>query len=100
ERSERRILEAIRRLREPEAQRVLLPEALAVTDAMRAHLDKATTRVSVEVAGELRRWAESIGELSLIVASERPADALKHHLHAPPLPQPTPNHNATFLARP
>jgi len=89
EKTERRILEAIRRLREPEAQRVLLPEALAIADAMRAHLDKAPTGASAEVAGELRRWTESIGELSLIIGSERPADALKHALRAPLLAEVT-----------
>src|SRR5262250_2986342 len=89
EKTERRILEAIRRLREPEAQRVLLPEALAVTDAMRAHLDKAPTRVSVEVAGEL----------PLIVASERPADALKHALRAPLLAEVTSKDKESFLGR-
>src|SRR5215475_10342719 len=70
EKAERRILEAIRRLRAPEAQRVLLPEALAVAETMRAHLEKAPA--SVETAGELRRWAESVDELSLVVAADRP----------------------------
>src|SRR5499425_992245 len=89
EKTERRILEAIRRLRQPEAQRVLLPEALAIADAMRTHLDKAPTGASAEAAGELRRWAESVGELSLVVGSERPADALKHALQAPLLAEVT-----------
>src|SRR5207249_2352010 len=41
EKSERRILEAIRKLRAPEAQRVLLPEALATAEAMHNHLVKS-----------------------------------------------------------
>jgi DNA polymerase (family 10) len=83
EKSERRLLEAIRRLREPETQRVLLPEGLAVADAMRAHLARAPAVVSAEAAGDLRRWAESIDRLSLVVGSERPADTMKHALQAP-----------------
>jgi DNA polymerase (family 10) len=83
EKSERRLLEAIRRLREPETQRVLLPEALAVADAMRAHLERAPAVVSAEAAGDLRRWAESIDRLSLVVGAERPAETMKHALQAP-----------------
>src|SRR5215813_5383422 len=80
EKTERRILEAIRRLREPDAQRVLLPEAHAIADAMRAHLDKSPGAAGAEAAGELRRWTESVGELSLVVAADRPTDATKHAL--------------------
>src|SRR5215813_14404502 len=50
--------------RAPEAQRVLLPEALAIADAMRAHLDKLPGGAGAEAAGELRRWTESVGEVS------------------------------------
>src|SRR5215813_7423454 len=99
EKTERRILEAIRRLREPEAQRALLPEALGIADAIRAHLDKAHTGATAEVAGELRRWAESIGELSLIVGSERPADALKHALRAPLVTEVTSRDKESFQGR-
>src|SRR5437870_1340136 len=66
EKTERRILDAIRRMRAPEAQRVLLPEALADAAALSAHLRKAPVSASVEAAGDLRRWAESLDELSLV----------------------------------
>ncbi len=66
EKSERRILEAIRKLRAPEAQRVLLPEALATA-----------------------RWNESVDQLSLIVAADQPADTMKHALRAPLLAEVT-----------
>src|SRR5262245_39235436 len=99
EKTERRILEAIRRWREPEAQRVLLPEALAIADAMRAHLDKTPTGASAEAAGELRRWAESIGEVSLVVGSDRPAEALKHALRAPLLTEVTSRDKESFQGR-
>src|SRR5215470_3598502 len=51
EKSEQRILEAIRKLRAPEAQRVLLPEALAIAEAMTNHLGKTAGTASAEVAG-------------------------------------------------
>jgi DNA polymerase (family 10) len=99
EKTEQRILEAIRRLREPEAQRALLPEALAVADAMRAFLGKAAGAASAEVAGELRRWAESVDELSLVVASDRPADTMKDALRAPALAEVTSREKASFEGR-
>jgi len=89
EKSERRILEAIRKLREPEAQRVLLPEALATAEAMHNHLVKAPGTGTVEAAGDLRRWNESVDQLSLIVAAEHPADTMKHALRAPLLAEVT-----------
>jgi DNA polymerase (family 10) len=85
EKTERRILEAIRQMRAPEAGRVLLPEALAVADAMRAYLAKGPAPATVEAAGDLRRWAESVDELSLVVAADRPVEAMKHALSAPVL---------------
>ena len=97
EKTERRILEAIRRLRSPEAQRVLLPEALAVADAMGAHLKKAPA--AAEAAGDLRRWAESIDELSLVVAADRPSDTLKHALRAPLLADVTSRGKESFQGR-
>jgi DNA polymerase (family X) len=99
EKTEQRILESIRRLREPEAQRALLPEALAVADAMRAFLGKAAGAASAEVAGELRRWAESVDELSLVVASDRPEDTMKDSLRAPALAEVTSREKASFEGR-
>lgn len=89
EKSERRILEAIRKLRAPEAQRVLLPEALATAEAMHNHLVKAPGTGKVEAAGDLRRWNESVDQLSLIVAADQPADTMKHALRAPLLAEVT-----------
>jgi len=83
ERTERRILEAIRKLREPEAQHVLLPEALAIADAMSNHLGKTPGIVGVDAAGDLRRWYESVDRLSMVVASDRPDDTMKHAARAP-----------------
>ncbi|PYN87938.1 MAG: DNA polymerase/3'-5' exonuclease PolX [Candidatus Rokuibacteriota bacterium] len=99
EKTERRILDAIRRMRAPEAQRVLLPEALADAAALSAHLRKAPVSASVEAAGDLRRWAESLDELSLVVAADRPPDAMKHALRAPLLAEVTSRDQETFQGR-
>src|SRR6266403_2474127 len=99
EKTERRILEAIRRMRSPEAQRVLLPEALAVADAMGAHLKKGPATADAEAAGDLRRWAESIDELSLVVGADRPSDTMKLALRAPLLADVTSREKASFQGR-
>ncbi len=99
EKTERRILEAIRRLREPDAPRVLLPEALEVAGAMRVYLAKASGAAMAEIAGDLRRWAESVDELSLVVGSDRPDDAMKDALRAPVLAEVTTRDKAAFEGR-
>jgi DNA polymerase (family 10) len=99
EKTERRILAEIRRLREPEARRLLLPEALAVADAMRGFLARTSGAESAELAGELRRWTESIGQLSFVVTSDRPGDTMRDALRAPALTEVTSREKASFEGR-
>jgi DNA polymerase (family 10) len=99
DKTERRILDEIRRLREPEARRLLLPEALAAADAMRGFLARSSAAESAEVAGELRRRAESVGELSFVVTSDRPADTMRDALRAPALTGLTSREETTFEGR-
>jgi DNA polymerase (family 10) len=99
EKTERRILDAIRRLREPEAQRVLLPEALALAEAMRVYLAKASGAATAVIAGDLRRWAESVDELSLVIASDRPGDTMNDALRAPMLAEVTSRDKAAIEGR-
>ena len=99
EKTERRLLEEIRRLRAPEAQRVLLPEALAVADALRAYLAKTSGAATAEVAGELRRWAESVDQITLVVASDRPVDTMRDALRAPVLAEAVSRDKAAFEGR-
>ena len=99
EKTERRILEDIRRLREPEARRVLLPEALSAAEAMRAQLSGAVGVQAVEIAGELRRWMESVDALSLVVASDRPSDTVREARRAPLLAEVTPRDTTGFNGR-
>ena len=83
EKTERVILEHIRRRREPEARRALLPEALAAAQTMRAHLRGAPGAQAVEVAGDLRRLTESVDSLSLVVASDSQVDTMNDARQAP-----------------
>src|SRR5262249_8444287 len=99
EKTERRILAEIRRLREPEARRLLLPEALAVAEAMRGFLSRTSGAERTELAGELRRWTESIGQLSLVVTSDRPGDTMRDALRAPALTEVTSREQTSFEGR-
>ena len=58
------------------ARRVLLPEALAAAETLRAHLRGAAGAREVEIAGDLRRWTESVDALALVVASDCPRDTI------------------------
>ena len=99
EKSERRILEAIRKLQAPESRRVLLPEALAAGETMCAYLGRAPGATAAEAGGELRRRVESVDELSLVVASARPSETVKAGLRAPLLAEVTSQNRTGFEGR-
>jgi DNA polymerase (family 10) len=68
--TERRILERLDEPPRPERRGLLLPEAQALTEGVAEALGG-------EVAGDARRWADVCRELSVVVASARPADVLQ-----------------------
>src|SRR5262249_35636763 len=85
---EQRILEGIRALRSAEAagpttMRVLLPEALAMADRVLAHLRAVAGVTAAEIAGDLRRWHETVDRLVVVLASRRPETALIAALASP-----------------
>jgi DNA polymerase (family 10) len=74
ERTETRILEGVRRLRERAAERrVLLVEALAEADPLLAHLRGSPAALRVELAGSARRMRETVADVDLVAASLEPA---------------------------
>jgi DNA polymerase (family 10) len=68
---------------EPSA-RVLLSKARPVAEALAADLRGHPAAKRVEVAGSVRRWAETCKDIDLIATAEEPA-ALAEHLAANPL---------------
>jgi len=78
EKTERRILDAIRQLKVPSALSVLLPDALELSDRLVDHLRSGPAVQRAEPAGALRRWAETIDELVAVVVSPSPGAALDH----------------------
>ena len=78
---EENVLAALERLGEPgEATgRVLLSKARPVAEALAAALREHPAANRVEVAGSVRRWAETCKDIDLIATAEEPA-ALAEHL--------------------
>jgi DNA polymerase (family X) len=87
EKTEARILESIRALETalptPPASRVLLPQALDIAARVLAHLRAVPGVTAAEVAGDLRRWTETVDRLAVVLASRRPGAALDAALASP-----------------
>ncbi len=78
EKSERKILEGIERLKTA-STRVLLSDARAVGEAIVRHLEASGAAERLALAGSSRRWKETVGDLDVVAASVHPdrlSDAL------------------------
>jgi len=85
ERTEARILEGVRRLRERAAdRRFLLAEVLPEAERILADLRASPAALRVEIAGAARRMRETVADLDLVAASGDPG-ALLDRLAAYPL---------------
>jgi DNA polymerase (family 10) len=85
ERTEARILEGVRRLRERTVdRRFLLADALPEAERILAHLRASPAATRIEVAGSARRMRETVADLDLVAASRDPA-ALADRLAGYPL---------------
>ncbi len=88
EKTEQRILESIRALDTSATEtkapsRVLLPHALDVAERVLAHLRAIPGVTAAEVAGDLRRWTETVDRLVVVLASRKPDAALDGALSSP-----------------
>jgi DNA polymerase (family 10) len=89
--TERRILESIRALETapktledgPPPSRVLLPHALDVAERVLAHLRAVPGVTAADVAGDLRRWTETVDRLVVVLASRKSEAALEGALASP-----------------
>jgi DNA polymerase (family X) len=86
--TERRVLEAIRTLGaapsgDAAPSRVLLPHALDVAGRVLAHLRALPGVTAAEVAGDLRRFTETVDRLVVVLAARRPDVALEAALASP-----------------
>jgi DNA polymerase (family 10) len=83
---EENVLAGLERLGEPgeESGRVLLSTARPIADELARTLREHPAADRVEVAGSVRRWAETCKDIDLIATAEEPR-ALAEHLVASPL---------------
>jgi DNA polymerase (family X) len=82
ERTEQKILEGIRRL-ESREKRALLSDALEAGEALLAHVRASPAAARADLAGSLRRWKETVGDVDVVAASDRPEE-LSAHVRAYP----------------
>jgi DNA polymerase (family 10) len=75
--TEEQILAALERGVEID-QRVLLARALPLAEAMLADLDTCDAVVRSAYAGSMRRMRETVGDIDLLVASDRPTEVMEH----------------------
>ncbi|MEA2654806.1 MAG: polymerase [Chloroflexota bacterium] len=54
------------------SHRIVLVEALAWSSRLAAHLRELPSVVDAAVVGSLRRWVETVGDVNLLAASDRP----------------------------
>lgn len=81
-RTEENILKSIASLRQ-RTGRSLLDDARSAADAMITWLREETGCERVAVAGSLRRWRETIGDVDLLVAAAEPAPIMDTFVRAP-----------------
>ncbi|HSM93946.1 MAG TPA: DNA polymerase/3'-5' exonuclease PolX [Anaeromyxobacteraceae bacterium] len=82
EKTEQKLLDAIRRRRE-RPRRFLLSEASAIGERIVAHLRGSPAVIQCEVAGSTRRGRETVGDLDVVVASQQPGAVSAHFLALP-----------------
>ncbi len=64
-------------------ERMPLGKALPLARAIVAILKEVEAVQAIEVAGSLRRWKETIGDIDILVASSKPAKVMEAFVHLP-----------------
>ena len=83
EKTERRLLDRIRALEHPVEVRLRLDRALALAESFTAYLRTAPGVVRAEIAGALRRRAETVDRLVFVAAARTPDPVIGHALASP-----------------
>ncbi|MEA2205499.1 MAG: polymerase [Blastocatellia bacterium] len=84
--TEQRILESIDKF-ENRSERLLSLHARRLAERIIEYMQPARGLISIEPAGSLRRWKETVGTVRLVAAGEKPASLIQHFRRYPPIIQ-------------
>jgi DNA polymerase (family 10) len=82
--TEQRILESIDKF-ENRSERILSLHARRLAERIIEYMQPARGLISIEPAGSLRRWKETVGTVRLVAAGEKPASLIQHFRRYPPI---------------
>ena len=82
--TEQRILESIDKF-ENRSERILSLHARRLAERIIEYMQPARGLISIEAAGSLRRWKETVGTVRLVAAGEKPASLIQHFRRYPPI---------------
>ncbi len=81
--TEARILEAINGRKDRTQQRIHIHHALRAAENIIEYLKTSRALIDVEIAGELRRWQETVAELVIVASAKSPKALVDHFLRFP-----------------
>ncbi len=81
--SEARILESIEALKQRQSDRISIGTAMPVAEDLIARLRKSGAVAAAEMAGSLRRWRETVGDIDLLVGATKPEAVMRAFLALP-----------------
>ena len=82
-RTEQRLLETIASEKKKPKQRLHLHHAQNTAERIIEYLKTIEGMIEVSVAGELRRWKETVGTVEVVVSAKEPAGVVKQFLRFP-----------------
>src|ERR1043166_5196315 len=82
-RTEAKILEAISHEKEQSDQRIHIHHALRAAERIIEYLKTSRALIDVKIAGELRRWHETVSAVVLVAAAKNPKALINHFVRFP-----------------
>jgi len=81
--TEARILEAINGGKEQRDQRIHIHHALPAAERILGYLKTSRALIDIEIAGELRRWQETVSEVVIVASAKKPKALIDHFVRFP-----------------
>ena len=81
--TEQRLLEQISKPKEKPRQRLHLHHAWNTAEQVIEYMKTNRGVIDISVAGELRRWVETVGTIEIVASSKKPETLVEHFLRLP-----------------